>query len=360
MPARTWHARSAPDRLRRAGASTVAHSNGSSPNSVSPPGGCRAELRRIFEAAIQAAYPSVSVAAAVEPCAQAQHGDYQCNNAMALFGQLKKAGGQGVPKSPRAVAEAIVAQLADSTLIEKTSCAPGCVACTALFTKTSWQLGFQCVNSRITIVCMLAVPHLNFLAFSCVKLATSDLPVQLPLPHAREGMCRLAGPGFINITLKTNWLAAHVKHMLASGPACAAPKLSQRVIVDLSSPNVAKEMHVGHLRSTIIGDTLANVLELCGADVLRLNHIGDWGTQFGMLIQYMKEEREGGLGADGKDEAVSDLMALYKCALVILYDDMSRPGTCWSGAHATYMHCDSRTKGACVRPHPMAQCTALS
>ena len=72
-------------------------------------------------------------------------------------------------------------------------------------------------------------------------------------------------------------------------------------------------MHVGHLRSTILGDTICNVLEFCGADVVRLNHIGDWGTQFGMLIQHMAEERSGGLEPGG-DEDVSDLMALYRRA----------------------------------------------
>jgi arginyl-tRNA synthetase len=59
--------------------------------------------------------------------------------------------------------------------------------------------------------------------------------------------------------------------------------------VDFSSPNIAKEMHVGHLRSTIIGDCIARILEFKGYDVLRLNHVGDWGTQFGMLIAYLKE-----------------------------------------------------------------------
>ena len=61
------------------------------------------------------------------------------------------------------------------------------------------------------------------------------------------------------------------------------------MIIDFSSPNIAKEMHVGHLRSTIIGDSLARVLEFCGYEVLRLNHVGDWGTQFGMLITHLKE-----------------------------------------------------------------------
>ncbi|MHC5833472.1 MAG: arginine--tRNA ligase domain-containing protein, partial [Nostoc sp.] len=69
-------------------------------------------------------------------------------------------------------------------------------------------------------------------------------------------------------------------------PATKTPK---REIVDFSSPNIAKEMHVGHLRSTIIGDSIARILEFQGHDVLRLNHVGDWGTQFGMLIAYLRE-----------------------------------------------------------------------
>ena len=62
----------------------------------------------------------------------------------------------------------------------------------------------------------------------------------------------------------------------------------QKIVIDFSSPNIAKEMHVGHLRSTIIGDTLANVLTFAGHDVKRLNHIGDWGTQFGMLVEHLE------------------------------------------------------------------------
>ncbi|PRW45481.1 arginine--tRNA chloroplastic mitochondrial-like isoform X2 isoform B [Chlorella sorokiniana] len=125
----------------------------------------------------------------------------------------------------------------------------------------------------------------------------------------------LAGPGFINIKLDSNWLAQHVTHMLRNGIATWAPLgyAGQKVVVDFSSPNVAKEMHVGHLRSTILGDTIARTLEFCGADVKRLNHIGDWGTQFGMLIQYMAEKREGGLNA-ATDEDVADLQVLYRAA----------------------------------------------
>lgn len=101
----------------------------------------------------------------------------------------------------------------------------------------------------------------------------------------------VAGPGFINITLDTHYLSHYVETMLAQPNLGIEPPASpQRIIVDFSAPNTAKEMHVGHLRSTIIGDALARLFEFLGYDVLRLNHIGDWGTAFGMLIAFMKEE----------------------------------------------------------------------
>jgi arginyl-tRNA synthetase len=100
----------------------------------------------------------------------------------------------------------------------------------------------------------------------------------------------IAGPGFINFTLKSEYLEAQL-NQLQSDPRLGVEraKIPQRVVVDFSSPNIAKEMHVGHLRSTIIGDSIARILEFRGHDVLRLNHIGDWGTQFGMLITYLRE-----------------------------------------------------------------------
>ena len=99
----------------------------------------------------------------------------------------------------------------------------------------------------------------------------------------------IAGPGFINIWLEPEYLSAYVNKIEAQPLAeiyrAAHP---QRIVVDFSSPNTAKEMHVGHLRSTIIGDSLARLFEFLGHTVLRLNHIGDWGTAFGMLIAHMK------------------------------------------------------------------------
>jgi arginyl-tRNA synthetase len=218
------------------------------------------EVTSRFRAALQSAFSDVEGVTAVVTQTKdkdAKFGDYQCNNAMALFAKVK--GKEGAPKSPRDVAAAIVAALPAAS--EQNS--------SALIAETS-----------------------------------------------------VAGPGFINVRLGSDFVAARVLRMLREGLAPFAPPLpcgasssstAPRVVVDFSSPNVAKEMHVGHLRSTIIGDTLCRCLAYCGADVLRLNHIGDWGTQFGMLIQHMKETSSGG-DDDNDSDSVSDLMALYRAA----------------------------------------------
>jgi arginyl-tRNA synthetase len=101
---------------------------------------------------------------------------------------------------------------------------------------------------------------------------------------------QIAGPGFINITLSSHFLAGQIQQLLSDERlGVPAPAKKQRIVVEFSSPNIAKELHVGHLRSTIIGDAIARLFEFLGHDVLRLNHIGDWGTQFGMLIAYMQD-----------------------------------------------------------------------
>lgn len=124
----------------------------------------------------------------------------------------------------------------------------------------------------------------------------------------------IAGPGFINLALKPAYLETRLSAMEADVRlGIEAVKAPKRVVVDFSSPNIAKEMHVGHLRSTIIGDSIARVLEFQGHDVLRLNHVGDWGTQFGMLITYLKEVCPEALTtADALD--LGDLVAFYKKA----------------------------------------------
>ncbi len=107
----------------------------------------------------------------------------------------------------------------------------------------------------------------------------------------REGLSKveIAGPGFINFTIDPLFLAPQIDAILKDPRLGVSACLPQKIIVEFSSPNTAKELHVGHLRSTIIGDALARLFEFLGHDVLRLSHIGDWGTQFGMLIAYLRE-----------------------------------------------------------------------
>lgn len=98
----------------------------------------------------------------------------------------------------------------------------------------------------------------------------------------------VAGPGFINIYLEPGFLADRIESLVSDEHLGVYLAKKEKIIVEFSSPNIAKELHVGHLRSTIIGDALARLFEFLGYDVLRLNHIGDWGTQFGMLIAYIQ------------------------------------------------------------------------
>ncbi|MEI8255640.1 MAG: arginine--tRNA ligase [Deltaproteobacteria bacterium] len=119
----------------------------------------------------------------------------------------------------------------------------------------------------------------------------------------------IAGPGFINVHLRTAFLGERVSMAARDERIGVAPAaIPETVVVDYSAPNVAKEMHVGHLRSTIIGDCIARTLEFLGHSVIRQNHLGDWGTQFGMLIEHMIE-----VGWDGPGErSIRDLNVLYK------------------------------------------------
>jgi len=130
------------------------------------------------------------------------------------------------------------------------------------------------------------------------------------LPAAEQiSQVEIAGPGFLNFYQNRQALAGRLDAALADarlgvhkdGPA-------RRVVVDLSAPNLAKEMHVGHLRSTIIGDGVARVLEFLGDEVIRQNHVGDWGTQFGMLLAYMQEQPV------DSDAELSDLETFYRAA----------------------------------------------
>jgi arginyl-tRNA synthetase len=125
----------------------------------------------------------------------------------------------------------------------------------------------------------------------------------------------IAGPGFINVTVRPEVLAANVRRRVGD-PRLGVPTAEgplAPVIVDFSSPNIAKDMHVGHLRSTILGEALARVLAFRGHPVLRLNHVGDWGTQFGMLITHLKEVAPEALRqADAVN--LGDLVSFYRQA----------------------------------------------
>ncbi|MBA2709328.1 MAG: arginine--tRNA ligase [Tatlockia sp.] len=121
----------------------------------------------------------------------------------------------------------------------------------------------------------------------------------------------IAGPGFINFTQSNHSIESELEAIWNS-PLCGIAKITepQTVVVDYSSPNLAKEMHVGHLRSTIIGDAIVKVLELKGYKVVRQNHVGDWGTQFGMLLAHLEDEENQHKG----EVKLNDLESFYKAA----------------------------------------------
>lgn len=140
-------------------------------------------------------------------------------------------------------------------------------------------------------------------------------------PDGMVEKLEVAGPGFINITLTKEFLSREMTQV-AADCRLGVPHLkkAKKVIVEFSSPNVAKELHVGHLRSTIIGESLARLFEFLGHDVMRLNHIGDWGTQFGMLITYLKEYEPEVLPGN-KETDLSSLMNWYRESKKVFDED---------------------------------------
>lgn len=165
------------------------------------------------------------------------------------------------------------------------------------------QFGHYQFNSAMKLAKSVSMSPRN-IAETIVKNIDSHLIQKL----------EIAGPGFVNITLKTEYLASCVyKMMTEKNVGISQPTKPQKIIVEFSSPNTAKELHVGHLRSTIIGDSLAHLFETLGHDVLRLNHIGDWGTPFGMLIAYMQQYHEDVL-LDKRPAELNELVSWYKAA----------------------------------------------
>jgi len=149
-----------------------------------------------------------------------------------------------------------------------------------------------------------------------LKCNPRDLAAQiqegLDDPEGMIAKTEIAGPGFINIFLSPEFLSDQLNQIF-NDPRLGIPlpEVKERIIVEFSSPNIAKELHVGHLRSTIIGDAIARLFEFLGHDVIRLNHVGDWGTQFGMLIAYLKAFQPDVL--TGSQEAdLKELMNWYR------------------------------------------------
>ncbi|MFW6638801.1 arginine--tRNA ligase [Nocardiopsis algeriensis] len=121
----------------------------------------------------------------------------------------------------------------------------------------------------------------------------------------------VSGPGFVNLTLRDDWIAGQARQLLDDERLGVPVQERQSIPLDYSAPNVAKEMHVGHLRTTVVGDSLARTLEFLGHDVVRQNHIGDWGTPFGMLIEHLLEVGEDSPEAD---LVTTDPNAFYQAA----------------------------------------------
>jgi arginyl-tRNA synthetase len=171
---------------------------------------------------------------------------------------------------------------------------------------TQKKFGHYQFNSCLKWSKLLNLPPRK-IAEEIVSLLTKKAPFEI------KGV-EIAGAGFINITLNPSYLEA----FLEKEPSY--PKTNKKVIIDFSSPNTAKEMHVGHLRSTVIGDALSRLFEFLGDTTVRLNHIGDFGTSFGMLIAYMKEVCPQIINGDEETD-LTHLVQWYKASKILFDSD---------------------------------------
>lgn len=188
--------------------------------------------------------------------------------------------------------------------------------------KLALELAFPTATSPIEVTLATQEKFGHYQCNSAMRLAkelaispreVASLLVE-KLDKAHYATVEIAGPGFINLTFKEDFLSDLLTAVLKDKRlGVPLPTKKEKIIVEFSSPNVAKEMHVGHLRSTIIGDAIARLFEFLGHDVLRLNHIGDWGTAFGMLIAYMQETVPEVLEGSVKTD-LPTLMGWYKAS----------------------------------------------
>ncbi|CAL4320362.1 arginine--tRNA ligase [Buchnera aphidicola] len=146
---------------------------------------------------------------------------------------------------------------------------------------TKSKIGHYQINGIITISKILQIKTLEISKKIIFGLQNNK----------RYKKIKYSEPGFINIFLNTFWISKITETIIHCKRLGISKKNPQNVIIDYSSPNMAKEMHVGHLRSTVIGDSMARIIEFCGNNITRVNHIGDWGIQFGMLIALIKKKK---------------------------------------------------------------------
>ncbi|XP_003376353.1 arginyl-tRNA synthetase, cytoplasmic [Trichinella spiralis] len=189
---------------------------------------------------------------------------------------------------------------------------PNATECPIIITETSSEKhGDYQFNSCMAIAKFLSNSHSTKISPRKVAEEIVNVlmtTVQLEKEKSLIEKIEIAGPGFLNIFLNFNAVHQRIFDIFVNG--VKPPVLpAKRVVVDFSSPNIAKEMHVGHLRSTIIGDCICRLLEFCGFDVLRLNHVGDWGTQFGMLIAHLKDRFP---NYQNEPPHLADLQSFYK------------------------------------------------
>lgn len=182
-------------------------------------------------------------------------------------------------------------------------------------TATNSKFGHYQCNSAMKLTKLLGKPP---------RAIAEDLRTELFAQQATKQPklftnIEIAGPGFINFILNSDFLSQALNIQIHDPMHGCTKVPTTEAIIDFSSPNIAKEMHVGHLRSTIIGDCIARTLEFLGYKVLRLNHVGDWGTQFGMLITYLSQQKLSIEQIRAMD--LSELLKVYRAAKVAFDED---------------------------------------
>ncbi|SJK86480.1 arginyl-tRNA synthetase [Babesia microti strain RI] len=153
-----------------------------------------------------------------------------------------------------------------------------------------------------------------------LKLESVSQVTELVSKHLSRDMFEEVIPakGFVTMKLSSKWVSEELKTLIRNGVKIEWKNDTYKILVDFSSPNIAKDMHVGHLRSTILGESICRVFEFLGYNVLRINHIGDWGTNFGMYIEYLKREHPNYIE---NFPAISDLTSFYKKARQLMDTD---------------------------------------